>query len=638
MQEWNACQSSCLSCGKDQDGGGGSPGPTNNNAIVANVIQTPIYVNLYWDTTWDVDNPSMTMAAIDNFTASMVSSSYFGGLQEYGVTGATFAGSFVPDGACTAKAPGSVGLYDPVSASILGFLNCELVNAGIPQGPNVIYNLLLPQGSLESDLFGGLTFCGNGGVSWHFHQTPYTPAGALAVATAYGGETGNFFAFLSGLATGDPALIAAGLSSIGPISAAQLLTSFEGLQGPPFYTIVSVDSRCDPNAPADQNTNGVIANNLMHEMLEAATDPSPSVAAILSGGIANGEIVDKADDANAANSALCAPSTPFQAPPVLGISCPGGISPFFSFICFKGYAPQYWSNASQNCTIGFTSTAMPNISGASIAGTESQLSLTLTGSGFGPTPILQPSGAGGGQPYVGLANLNPSHPWEAGINGGESSPGLTLHSWSDTNIVLSGLQFDGGDLVLSPTDSLAAWVCNPASGQCSVNSQAVSSTVSGTPRIQVIVEDAWNANVPLDIAIDGVTVARNIDNNGGSGWLTGLAPNTPFTVGPSHKVVAKPTTKAFVTTVFLGGCAADGSFVLAEGDNRTCIVSNSAGQCPTGQHCCGTSSTSAGCSTGCISNATSCSKGCPSGTVCCGIISGTGSCRAGVCAVPGKCP
>lgn len=60
MQEWNACQSSCLSCGKDRGGAGGSTGSagsTNNNAIVANVIQNPIYVNLYWDTTWDIDNP-----------------------------------------------------------------------------------------------------------------------------------------------------------------------------------------------------------------------------------------------------------------------------------------------------------------------------------------------------------------------------------------------------------------------------------------------------------------------------------------------------------------------------------------------------------------------------------------------------
>lgn len=579
----------------------------------------------------------MTMEAVDNFTTSIVNSSYFGGLQEYGVTGATFGGSFAPDAACTAKAPGSVGLYDPVSPSILGFLNCELVHAGIPQGPNVIYNLLLPQGSLESDLFGGLTFCGNGGVSWHFHQTPYTPAGALAVATAVAGETGSFFALLSGIVTGDPAQIAVALSSIGPISADQLLTSFEGLQGPPFYTIVSVDSRCDPNAPADHNANGVIANNLMHEMLEAATDPSPSVAAILSGGIADGEIVDKADDANTANSALCAPSTPFQAPPVLGILCPGG-APFFSFTCFRDDAPQYWSNAAQNCTIGFTSTAEPSIRSASIAGTVSQLSLTFTGSGFGPAPILQPSGASGGRPYAGLANLNPSHPWEAGINGGGSFPGLTLQSWSDTNIVLSGLQFSASDLVLATTDSLAAWVCNPASGQCSVNSLPMSLTISDTPRIQVIVEDASNVDVPFDIAIDDITVATNVGNNGGSGWLTGLSPNTPFTVGQSHKVVAKPATRASVTTVFLGGCAADGSFVLAEGDNRTCIVSNSAGQCPTGQHCCGTSSASGGCSTGCISNATSCMKVCPAGTACCGHVSATGACSTAVCAVPGKCP
>jgi hypothetical protein len=369
-------------------------------------------------------------------------------------------------------------------------------------------------------------------------------------------------------------------------------------------------------------------------MLEAATDPSPSIGAILSGGIADGEIVDKADDLNQPNVApLCPPTTPFLAPSALGVACPIG-SPFLSFTCFTADVPEYWSNAAQNCTTGFTNTAVPTITGVSLAGTESQLSLTLTGSGFGPAPILQPSATSGGRPYVGLANL--SQAWEAGLNGSGSSPGLALTSWGDKQIVLTGLQFGGGNLVLAPTDNLAAWVCNPASGQCSANT-SVNSSVSGTPRIQVAIENSPNINVGFDIAIDGVTVATNLRSNGRSGWITDLG-GTALALGVRHSVVAKPMSRAFVTTTFGGGCAADGSFVLAQGDNRVCVVLNSAGFCPTGQHCCGTGSTAVACSTGCIANTTACTTGCADGTVCCGVITKTGGCGAGVCAAPGRCP
>src|SRR5438477_734308 len=29
------------------------------NAIVGNALSAPVYVNLYWDATWDADNPTM---------------------------------------------------------------------------------------------------------------------------------------------------------------------------------------------------------------------------------------------------------------------------------------------------------------------------------------------------------------------------------------------------------------------------------------------------------------------------------------------------------------------------------------------------------------------------------------------------
>src|SRR5258708_24692582 len=82
-------------------------------ALINQPISMPTYVNLYWDTSWDSDNPSLKTATIDAITQAVVQSSYFAGLSEYGVGSVSFAGGFLPDPACPAKAPNSVGFYDP---------------------------------------------------------------------------------------------------------------------------------------------------------------------------------------------------------------------------------------------------------------------------------------------------------------------------------------------------------------------------------------------------------------------------------------------------------------------------------------------------------------------------------------------
>ena len=61
----------------------------------------------------------------------------------------------------------------------MGFLDCELRQGGIPQHSQVVYNIILPSGSIESDFFGADKFCvSSPATAWHFHQTPYSPEGA----------------------------------------------------------------------------------------------------------------------------------------------------------------------------------------------------------------------------------------------------------------------------------------------------------------------------------------------------------------------------------------------------------------------------------------------------------------------------
>lgn len=403
------------------------------NASVGNALSSPIYVNLYWDAMWDADNKATPEAALDSFTAAMLSSSYFGRLAEYGVGAPTYGGGFKPDPSCVQKAPSMVGFYDPVKPSIIGFLNCELLATSsnplfvIPKGPQVIYNVILPSGSLESDFFGNFNFCGGGPAAWHFHQTPYSANAVAAIGLgllgAYtGGIPGALEAFLGGLTA---------------------------LQGGPIYTIESADPMC-----------GTLTNNLLHEMVEAASDPFPPPSVILTG---RGEIGDLCESAP--------PSTPFVPPQ----------SPFSSSGTFTTAAiisvPQYWSNAAQTCLSGFTDTTIPD-PGPLVS--NDFLNFTIAGQRFGTLPSLTTSGvcpmfvcgvpgfpATGfaALPYIEILNDETNQQQGNSLNAGPSPfPGLFLFpgnpigltSWTDTSI--SGSFTDVG--------SFSFWVCNPASGRC----------------------------------------------------------------------------------------------------------------------------------------------------------------------------
>ena len=326
---------------------GGTPGAT---AVTGKALSSPVYVNLYWDAQWDADNPSMTKDQLDGFTAALLSSKYFGGLSEYGVGAPSFQGGFLPAGQCTQKAPSRVDFYAPTGASIMGFLQCELDHGDLPQGSQVVYNVIMPSGSLESDFFGERTFCQGGPNAWHFHQTPYTTEAKVALGLGLlggitGGPTGVLEAFLAVL---------------------------ELLDGGPIYTISSVDPQC-----------GNFISNLTHEMVETASDPFPPSHVILTG---SDEVADICDDRGAP------PSVPFV-PQTGRVLSPNPTFPASgSFTTANTISvSQYWSNASQTCLTGFTDSTLPSGPNAgplqaAISGNGADISITITGSGLGVLP------------------------------------------------------------------------------------------------------------------------------------------------------------------------------------------------------------------------------------------------------------
>jgi hypothetical protein len=79
-------------CDCQASSGGGPSGPT---AIVSNVLSNPVYVNLYWDASWDADNPTLPNAR--RMRSRLPCRSSTGG-SEHGVQSASFGGSFLPIG------------------------------------------------------------------------------------------------------------------------------------------------------------------------------------------------------------------------------------------------------------------------------------------------------------------------------------------------------------------------------------------------------------------------------------------------------------------------------------------------------------------------------------------------------------
>jgi hypothetical protein len=194
----------------------------NKIANVNQPISSPVFVNIYWDSAWDADNPGMKIGAIESITQAVIQSSYFTGLSEYGVKSASLAPGIFPAPNCASKAPNSVGFYDPFTISIAGFISCEYDN-GPPllRQDNVIYNIILPPSSTESDFWTQNTCAGPGSpYAWHYH-----------------GLQRNFFG------------------------------------GNPIFNIVQTNQQCGGNA--------ALFESLFHEMVEATTDPYPFDVSII---------------------------------------------------------------------------------------------------------------------------------------------------------------------------------------------------------------------------------------------------------------------------------------------------------------------------------------------------------------------
>lgn len=305
------------------------------NAHVDQPISSGTFVNLLWDTTWDNDDPALTTARIDAITQAVVYSSYFNRLAEYGVNSVSFAGSFLPDPSCPSKAPDSVGFYDPFKASIAGFVQCEHDHGpALLRQNNVVYNIILPPSSIESDFWSG-NFCSGPGspAAWHYHG---------------------------------------------------LENNLQPFGGAPIYTINQSNSQCGGNTG--------LVSSMFHEMVEAATDPSPIDISIIPPHInvqAQNEIAD-----------LC------EGNDLSIFTNSHGATPLFTSIGI----PTYWSNAQQRC-VGFGDTTQPGISSVAITNWGLQTSLNISGNGFGgmpaainlPSPVL---------PYVEVNNttLN-TLPW-----------------------------------------------------------------------------------------------------------------------------------------------------------------------------------------------------------------------------------
>jgi hypothetical protein len=559
----------------------------SNTAVVGNALSSPVYVNLYWDANWDADNPSMPQDELDAFISALIQSSYFAGLSEYGVQAPSFGGGFLPNPLCTQKAPSHVGYYAPIKPSIIGFLQCELVHAAIPQGSQVVYNIILPKGSLE-DEFGLCNGLPGASTAWHFHETPYDPVVLAA---------GVLGAYLGLDTDGAPGAFA------GFVAALYLAADNNG----PIYTIESADPQCKN-----------FIDNLVHEMVEATSDPFPPLNVILSG---TGEVADLCGDVP--------PSTPFALPEQLVLPANPSFptSGRFTTSGTSGtvQVPQYWSNNGGKCAAGFADNTTPTVSQAEITGNGADITLTISGTGFGnPLPWINPrEPAPLDVPYLGIQDETQG--WQAGnaLNSDFLKTNIAL--WSDTTIVVKGFFFNTGNLVMQPNDQLSYWVCNPASGKCGFAKTKL--VESGSPQLKIFVENMPNVTLSYDILVDGQKVdARN--------WLV-------FSDSPTVTVTENPTQPGYFTPTFFGGCDSSGRVALKPGDNQTCTILNIATTgCSSGQHCCSGATSSLGCVAGCVADTVVCQPLCPplpAGQICCEGPLPNGQCAASCIIPPAKC-
>ena len=297
-------------------------------ATAVQTMATAIVFNIYWDSNWDADNPDLLRGKIDTATNDIVNSSYLTSLSEYGFQSATFGGSFLPNSKCVQKAPNSPGFFVPSGPGISQFIQCEHDNESALQNSIAIYNVILPESSLESD-FWLVGFCGSGVIpsatAWHYHGLP-------------------------------------DISIINPTS----LTPFSG---GPIYTILMTNPACFVGLEQ-----GAFFENLTHEMIEAITDPFPLNISIIpphADAPFTGEIAD-----------ICeAGQNVPNAGPILAFADSAGNTPNQPVS-----VASHWSNVQQTC-LGFSDTTMPSFTSpvVQLSNFGPQIVLEVFGSGFGTT-------------------------------------------------------------------------------------------------------------------------------------------------------------------------------------------------------------------------------------------------------------
>lgn len=516
----------------------------------AHVIPTPEFVNIYWDSNWDTDNPSMPKVSLDSFTAAMVASTYFAGLQEYGVTSSSFGGGFLPAPDCGQRSPNRPGFWgDPFASTIMSFLGCE-IDHGLPKGPSVIYNIILPAYALESDFAGTRTFCqGSNPTAWHFHgifdqNVPPLPLNLT-----------------------EPALQQWALAF-----AAAEKRNFDD----PVFTITMTNPAC-----------GLYTNNLLHEMTEAATNPFPSVHTVLWG--SSDEIADVCEKQMTSNS--------FATPGSLGTAVLAGgngtAPPFTANIS----VPSYRSDLKRECIAGFSDQTVPTGLAITVNGGQGgTASMTVNGSGFGTLPLVFPTGSEVTLPYIAIQDVTQG--WQAGnaLNGdGRNGFTVGISNWSPNSLTINGIGNPGTSFTMRSSDQLSMWVCEPASGQCGGASGSQISMPPGPylPNLSLalVLVDVQHLAPYVTFTVDGNPSGALFGNGNTSPWIT-------LGIGSHQIVAAVPGLHSAEYEIrYSQDCDASGKITLGDGDNRTCaiVVTTVAAQdssgCGIGETCCEPSAT-----------------------------------------------
>lgn len=143
---------------------GTPPARLDNNGGA--VLKMPAIHNLYWDSAWDADNPTLTRSSIDAATGLLVASDYFAKAAQYGITGASFTGSTTaPVGICGGTPAATLDVLT-IEARVI----CEAEGLWLGGGPspfnsNVLYVVYLPAGVTVSTA--GIMSCRDFGA-YHF--------------------------------------------------------------------------------------------------------------------------------------------------------------------------------------------------------------------------------------------------------------------------------------------------------------------------------------------------------------------------------------------------------------------------------------------------------------------------------------